>query len=265
MKEFPRIAPRTFDAIDSFPTTSPIVSFAGPIVGSGITLLHKDTTPSLDDTQRKCCGFIQLSTYLSPGNPTETPLTGFHPFQVFVIFPIHANPWAVLCKKMVDRKETQFQSNMLFSCTGKVAGFLNHDTMVHPPQLATDYVFMVVPDAWKFHDKSPRGSVSMSPSPITTNKQLSMDPHGRSKFLSPLKKKPYQAATQSVTATSSTQQLSHANPTNLTCSSPSGTSLKFSIFPSLAPHVFELSCLSLTCIHRCDTGNTCNATFKAIK
>ncbi|KAH7110646.1 hypothetical protein B0J13DRAFT_577645, partial [Dactylonectria estremocensis] len=80
----------------------------------------------LDDVQLKCCGFVQLTTFLAPGNPDKTPYRGFHPFQVFVIFPIRANPWASLCKKMAERRDTQFQSNVLLTCTGKVAGLLGH-------------------------------------------------------------------------------------------------------------------------------------------
>ena len=181
--------PRSFDTTtDDFPFISPTVSFVGPIVGSGVTLLNEKNTPGLTDTQRKCCGFIQLSTFLSPGNPTKTPFKGFHPFQVFVIFPIHANPWNILCKKMAERKESQFQPNTFLSCTGKVAGFLNHDTMVHPPQPTEDYVFIVVPDAWKFHDKTPRESFSISPSSMTVGKKSPADPHGRKEFQSPPKR-----------------------------------------------------------------------------
>lgn len=33
-----------------------------------------------------------------------------------------------------------------FTCTGKVAGFLEHRIMVHPSNLAQDYAFIVVPD-----------------------------------------------------------------------------------------------------------------------
>ncbi|KAJ6436227.1 transposase [Purpureocillium lavendulum] len=94
----------------------------------------------LGASQLKCCGFIQLSSYLTPGNPDKTPFKGFHPFQVFVIFPIHANPWAILCKKMVERRDTHFQTNVHFTCTGKVAGLLDHRLMAQPPASDRDYV-----------------------------------------------------------------------------------------------------------------------------
>ncbi|GJN66038.1 hypothetical protein PLICBS_000054 [Purpureocillium lilacinum] len=102
------VLPRPFASMDSFPCIPPVVSFAGLIAGPGHSLLRKDLLPDMDGTQLKCCGFIQLSTYLAPGNPDKTPFKGFHPFQVFVIFPIHANPWAILCKKMAERRETHF-------------------------------------------------------------------------------------------------------------------------------------------------------------
>ncbi|KAJ3453747.1 hypothetical protein MRS44_018379 [Fusarium solani] len=143
-----------FASMDSFPCVPPIVSFAGPTVGPGHSLLRQDLLPDLDATQLKCCGFIQLSTYLAPGNPDKTPFRGFHPFQVFVIFPIHTNPWTILCKKMAERRDSQFQASAQFTCTGKVAGLLDHRVMVHPPGFKRDYVFIVVPDSWTFLDRT---------------------------------------------------------------------------------------------------------------
>ncbi|KAH7187690.1 hypothetical protein BKA60DRAFT_665166 [Fusarium oxysporum] len=148
------VLPRLFASMDSFPCVLPIVSFAGPATGPGHSLLRQDLLPGLDATQLKCCGFIQLSTYLGPGNPDKTPFRGFHPFQVFVIFPIHTNPWAILCKKMTERRDSQFQPNTQFTCTGKVAGLLDHRVMVQPPGFQRDYVFIVVPDSWTFLDKT---------------------------------------------------------------------------------------------------------------
>ncbi|CAI6077744.1 unnamed protein product, partial [Clonostachys chloroleuca] len=113
--------------------------FTGNIVGPGHSLLQRELVPALDDVQLRCCGFVQLTTYLAPGNPVKTPFRGFHPFQAFVIFPIRANPWASLCKKMAERRDTHFQNNGLLTCTGKVAGLLDHRLMVQPPGLAQDY------------------------------------------------------------------------------------------------------------------------------
>ncbi|KAK4058977.1 hypothetical protein Purlil1_14394 [Purpureocillium lilacinum] len=148
------VLPRVFASMDSFPCVPPVVSFTGLIAGPGHSLLRKDLLPDLDDTQLKCCGFIHLSTYLAPGNPDKTPFKGFHPFHVFVIFPIHANPWTILCKKMAERRDTHFQPHNHFSCTGKVAGLLDHRVMVQPPGSDRDYVFIVVPDSWTFIDKA---------------------------------------------------------------------------------------------------------------
>jgi hypothetical protein len=108
---------------------------------------------------------------------------GFHPFQVFVIFPIHANPWTSLCKKMVERQDTQFQPNTLFTYTGKVAGFLNHHIMVHPPQLTEDRAFIVVPNTWTFFDKGagraycPRRPLQLSNHPRILWTKLNSCPH----------------------------------------------------------------------------------------
>lgn len=153
--------------MDSFPCVPPVVSFTGLIAGPGHSLLRKDLLPDLDDTQLKCCGFVQLSTYLAPGNPDKTPFKGFHPFQVFVIFPVHANPWTILCKKMAERRDTHFQAHIHFSCTGKVAGLLDHRLMVQPPGSHRDYVFIIVPDSWTFLDKASASAAALNP-PLAT-------------------------------------------------------------------------------------------------
>ncbi|KJZ67924.1 hypothetical protein HIM_12687 [Hirsutella minnesotensis 3608] len=147
------ILPRPFASMDNFPCVPPVVSFTGLVVGSGHSLLRQDLLPGLDAAQLKCCGFVQLSTYIAPGIPDKIPFKGFHPFQVFAIFPIHANPWATLCRKMAERRDSQFQPNIPFACTGKVAGLLHHRVMNHPPGSDRDYVFVVVPDSWTFLDK----------------------------------------------------------------------------------------------------------------
>jgi hypothetical protein len=176
-----------FDTMERFPVASPTVSFSGPVINSGRVLLHKDSISGLGDTQRKCCGFIQLSTFINPGNSSKTPFRGFHPFQVFVIFPIHANPWSILCKKMIERQDTSFQPNIFFTCTGKVEGFLNHSVMVHPPLLAEDHVFIVVPTTWNFLDKTTlRNPISAPPLPTTPPKP-STHSFNKSKFMSPSK------------------------------------------------------------------------------
>jgi hypothetical protein len=208
-----------FNRTDTFPITLPIVSFTGPIVGPGSTLLDGEAVPDLGNIQLKCCGFVQLSTYLAPGNPTRTPFKGFHPFQVFVIFPIHANPWTSLCKRMIERKETQFQLNVSLSCTGKVAGFLDHRIMVHPPQFTQDYVFIVVPDTWQFHDNASRDSISTSPLVTTPAKQPSADPFDPARFMSPSKPVTQQTTNSTMGMASFTRQPPHADPASLTPSS----------------------------------------------
>jgi len=165
----------------------PIVTFTGSVVGSGRTLLRGDPPSGLSETQQKCCGFVQLSTFITPGNSTRPPYRRAHQFQVFVIFPIHVNPWMIRCKKMVERPNTQFQPNALFHCTGRLAGFLDHRIMVHPPSLAQDYVFIIVPENWDFFAKSSKNTISTASPIASTAKQSSADP--RSQFMSPKKRK----------------------------------------------------------------------------
>ncbi|KAH6997044.1 hypothetical protein EDB80DRAFT_620351, partial [Ilyonectria destructans] len=100
------VSSRCFAAWDRFPMIYPIVSFVGPIVNSGTLLLKTDKCPGLDCDQLRCSGFVTLSIYLGPGKANAPPYTGFHPFQVFVLFPIHVTPWQAICQKMVDRPDT---------------------------------------------------------------------------------------------------------------------------------------------------------------
>ena len=137
--------------INEFPSQLPFVNFTGPVIDSGLSLLRHDTTTELGHNLRKCCGFVQLSSYISPGKPDESPYKGYHPFQVFIIFPTEALPWKVLCEKMVASPQSRFQPGTFLSCSGYVAGFLDHDLMVHPPPQPQDYVFIITPETWTFH------------------------------------------------------------------------------------------------------------------
>jgi hypothetical protein len=76
----------------------------------------------------------------------------------------------------------------LFNLTGRVAGLLNHNIMVDPPQFAQDHVFIVIPDSWSFQENPLRGSLSSATPPTTAScQQPVLDP--RSKFISPAKRK----------------------------------------------------------------------------
>ncbi|KAH7117521.1 hypothetical protein EDB81DRAFT_612565, partial [Dactylonectria macrodidyma] len=107
------------------------------------------TDEDSDSEVYKCC------TYITPGQPSKSPFKGFHPFQVFILFPIRALPFSLICKKMADRKDTQFVPGVPFNCVGKIVSLLDHRLMVTaPPGDEKDYVFIVVPDSWTFLDKS---------------------------------------------------------------------------------------------------------------
>ncbi|KID60255.1 hypothetical protein MAN_10072, partial [Metarhizium hybridum] len=150
----------------------PTVSLTGPVIGSGHTLLRDEVVSTLGDIQMRCCGFIQLSSFITPGDPVKPPFRGFHPFQVFIIFPIHANPWSTLCRKMIDRQDSQFQTGAPFTCTGKVVGLLDHAT--RPPELQRDHVFIIVPDTWTFLGAAPASS--SAPPPLTPTKTSASAP-----------------------------------------------------------------------------------------
>ncbi|XP_044715981.1 uncharacterized protein HRG_10155 [Hirsutella rhossiliensis] len=194
------VVPRTLGSADAFPTMQPIVSFTRPVIGSGRDLLRRNSAAALGDTQLRCCGFVQPSTFICPGIPGKTPCKGFHPFQVFVIFPIHANPWTSLCKRMTERPDGQFQPNALLTCMGKIAGLLDHRIMAHAPAFEQDYIFFVVPDTWTFLDRAMSNQASSATQLLPTTPKRSVGnpsdyTDALAKFTSPKKKPgPPQAA-----------------------------------------------------------------------
>jgi len=205
-----------FNSTNAFPITSPVVTFTGLIVGSGLTLLHDEATEALGNIQKKCCGFVQLSTYINPEKPTKLPFKGYHPFQVFVIFPIHAKPWSSFCKAMMNKQETNFQPDTYFFCTGKVAGFLDHNMMTCRPRLTKDLVFIIVPDSWKFHEKTiSQNSIWTTPSATKITEQPATDPYDRAAFMSISKRATQQPTTPATTSASFTSRTPRTESTIL--------------------------------------------------
>ncbi|KJZ69907.1 hypothetical protein HIM_10692 [Hirsutella minnesotensis 3608] len=161
------VLPRSLASSGQFPSTPPVVSFHGVVAGPGLDLLRRDFLPDLGPDQLRCCGFVRLTTYIAPGLPDRIPFKGYHPFEVFVIFPVYVNPWAVLCKKIAEKPNSSFLPGVPFTCTGKVVGLLDHRVMLCPPGSERDYVFIVVPDSWTFADR-PSATAAASSSPLTT-------------------------------------------------------------------------------------------------
>ncbi|KAM4064153.1 hypothetical protein HRG_007166 [Hirsutella rhossiliensis] len=146
--------------------TSPSCRAPWPLAatGPGLDLLRRDFLPGLGPDQLRCCGFVRLTTYIAPGLPDRIPFKGYHPFEVFVIFPVYVNPWAVLCKKIAEKSNSSFLPGVPFTCTGKVVGLLDHRVMLSPPGSERDYVFIIVPDSWTFVDR-PSAAAAASASP----------------------------------------------------------------------------------------------------
>lgn len=187
----------------------------GQVLGTGQTHLIKDSVPLLDNTQLRYCAFIQCCTYITPGQPSKTPFKGFHPFQVFILFPIHALPFSLLCKKMADRKDTQFVPGAPFHCVGKIVGLLDHNLMVAASAAdKKDYIFIVVPDSWTFPEKSaPPVPAPHTVSPSKTEpcpSQPGSFAAMRSMFKSPSKKA--SQAKQSQSKSSQASQSSQGDP-----------------------------------------------------
>ncbi|KAM4067855.1 hypothetical protein HRG_009789 [Hirsutella rhossiliensis] len=161
------VLPRSLASSGQFPSTPPVVSFHGVVAGPGLDLLRRDFLPGLGPDQLRCCGFVRLTTYIAPGLPDRIPFKGYHPFEVFVIFPVYVNPWAVLCKKIAEKSNSSFLPGVPFTCTGKVVGLLDHRVMLSPPGSERDYVFIIVPDSWTFVDR-PSAAAAASASPLAT-------------------------------------------------------------------------------------------------
>jgi hypothetical protein len=174
--------------LDSYGPLAPTASFTGPILGSGLTLLEPDTITTFDDNQRKCCGFVQLASYINPGKWHQTPMAGTHTFQVFVLFPILVQPWSARCAWMTKKESSIFQSGALFCCpSATVVGRLNHATMKTKPPREQDYVLIVVPNEWFFLDmsvyNSPQKTIPRTGSANVTANDRSKNP--RSMFRIP--------------------------------------------------------------------------------
>jgi hypothetical protein len=182
------IAPRSLLGLDTFPTIPPTVSITGPILGSGQSLLNKDAIPGFDEAQLRCCAFVQLSTYISPGSPDKPPFVGYHPFQVFLIFPIFKQPWMTLCNRMMRRAESSFIANAPFSCTGKIAGLLDHRLMKTPPAREEDYIFIIVPDTWCFPERGAATGAAGVATPAKTRPDPSTTSDVMAMFMSPSKR-----------------------------------------------------------------------------
>ncbi|KAM4065588.1 hypothetical protein HRG_012886 [Hirsutella rhossiliensis] len=118
----------------------------------------------LGPDQLRCCGFVRLTTYITPGLPDRIPFKGYHPFQVFVIFPIYANPWAVLCKKIAERPNSSFLPGVPLPALERSSAF-STTVLCSAPGSERDYVFIVVPDSWNFVDR-PSAAASASASPL---------------------------------------------------------------------------------------------------
>ncbi|KAM4056404.1 hypothetical protein HRG_014767 [Hirsutella rhossiliensis] len=72
--------------------------------------------------------------------------------------------------KMTERRDSQFQPNALLTCTGKIAGLLDHQIMTHAPAFEQDYIFIVVPDTWTFLDRAMSNQASATQLLPTTPK-----------------------------------------------------------------------------------------------
>jgi hypothetical protein len=140
----------------------------------------------------------------------------------------------------------------MFSCTGKVAGFLSHKLMVQAPQMQQDYVFIVVPDTWIFHDKTMKAPISI-PSQIATldKKSSTANFFDKSKFLSPSKRQPREPSTPTASAATVLPPVPAASSLDYSYDSPSSSSLS-----SKRPNEDEIHILAPSAKKPCPAANT---------
>ncbi|KAM4061968.1 hypothetical protein HRG_008867 [Hirsutella rhossiliensis] len=135
------VLPRSLASGGQFPSTPPVVSFHGVIAGPGLDLLRGDFLPGLGPDQLRCCGFVRLTTYITPGLPDRIPFKGYHPSRSLLSFP----------SMLTLGPSSAFSTTVLCSAPGS----------------ERDYVFIVVPDSWNFVDR-PSAAASASASPLAT-------------------------------------------------------------------------------------------------
>ncbi|KAM4063607.1 hypothetical protein HRG_014051 [Hirsutella rhossiliensis] len=135
------VLPRSLASGGQFPSTPPVVSFHGVIAGPGLDLLRGDFLPGLGPDQLRCCGFVRLTTYITPGLPDRIPLRATTPSRPNSSF-LPGVPLPAL------ERSSAFSTTVLCSAPGS----------------ERDYVFIVVPDSWNFVDR-PSAAASASASP----------------------------------------------------------------------------------------------------
>jgi hypothetical protein len=178
-----------------FPATSPVVSFCGTVAGSGDALLNDNSLLRMSPDERRCSGFVQCSSYITPGNKGNSLRKNSHAFQVFILLPISVKPFDSRWSRYKDGKDSKFKQDNVVYCTGKVVGVLDRELMVSPSPSENDVVFVVVPDTLEIVKESMKSGSFEGLSP-NSNKGKAAATSKASQFLSTPKRDQTQRSTE---------------------------------------------------------------------
>ncbi|KAJ3526364.1 hypothetical protein NM208_g11225 [Fusarium decemcellulare] len=144
------IAARSFRLAEGcFPSIAPRTSFHGPID----TTTFRFKAETLTSHQRKCCGFVQCRTYLTPPRDGDTPFKGAQTFHILAYMPHDQQPWRSRIEWMKNSAEGGFTSRKWMYGRGSVVGVLNAALLEGDLQPGQD-ILVVLVDEFGFTSKA---------------------------------------------------------------------------------------------------------------
>ncbi|KAM4063260.1 hypothetical protein HRG_010194 [Hirsutella rhossiliensis] len=213
------VVTRTLNSVDAFPTIQPIVSFTGPVIGSGRDLLHGNSAAALDDSQLRCCGFKMTERHDSQFQPNALftctgKITGLLDHQIMkhvpafdqdYIFIVVPDTWTFLDRAMSNQvsatqllpttpkgtvgNPSDYSDELArFTSTKKRKAAQSPAFPTSPASSPVDPLILTssrsLPDLYQTHTKRPRLSPETS-TIITACDDQDSAQSGTSSFLSP--------------------------------------------------------------------------------
>ncbi|KAH7461130.1 hypothetical protein FOMA001_g19196 [Fusarium oxysporum f. sp. matthiolae] len=103
--------------------------------------------------QRKCCGFVQCRTYLTPPRDGDTPFKGGQTFHILAYMPHDQQPWRSRIEWMKKSAEGGFTSRKWIYGRGSIVGVLN-DTLLEDELQPGQDILVVLVDEFGFTSKA---------------------------------------------------------------------------------------------------------------
>ncbi|KAH7119309.1 hypothetical protein EDB81DRAFT_76200 [Dactylonectria macrodidyma] len=140
---------RLVEVESCFPSIAPRTSFHGPID----TTTFRFKAETLTNHQRKCCGFVQCRTYLTPPRDGDTPFKGGQTFHILAYMPHDQQPWRSRIEWMKNSAEGGFTSRKWIYGRGSIVGVLNATLLEDELQPGQD-ILVVLVDEFGFTSKA---------------------------------------------------------------------------------------------------------------